>query len=54
MRMNHWLIDPVSGAAVATAENVSVNLDLKLRSAIVLPPDIEASMQTHVIKDLSM
>ena len=54
MRMNHWLLDPVTGAAVATAENVSVNLDLKLRSTIALPPDIEAAMQGHVIGGLSM
>lgn len=54
MRMNHWLIDAVTGQVVATAQNVSVNLDLKLRSAIALPPDIEAAMQAHVIQDLSM
>lgn len=54
MRMNHWLIDAVTGAAVATAENVSVNFDLELRSTIVLPPEIETAMQAHVIRDLSM
>lgn len=54
MRMNHWLIDAVTGGAVATAQNVSVNFDLELRSTIVLPPEIETAMQAHVIRDLSM
>jgi hypothetical protein len=45
MRMNHWLIDSVTGHALASAENVSANLDLKERKSLLLDGDLLTSLQ---------
>jgi acyl-CoA thioester hydrolase len=53
-RMNHWLLDPETGRAWATAENVSVSFDLDARKTITVPDEVVARLQSHVVPDLAL
>lgn len=53
-RMNHWLLDPETGRAWATAENVSVNFDLDARKAIAVPDDVVARLQSSIVPGLAL
>lgn len=48
MRLRHWLFDPLTGAAWAGAENVSVNFDLDTRKSIALTPAALARLQAQL------
>jgi acyl-CoA thioester hydrolase len=54
MLMNHWLIDPISGAAWASAQNISVNLNLDTRKSIVMRNDFHLSVQGLVQHGMAM
>ena len=46
-RMNHWLLDPVSGKAWATSEAVAVNFDLDARKIIPIQPEARAVLANY-------
>jgi acyl-CoA thioester hydrolase len=48
-RIRHWLIDPRSGAAWASAETVSSHFDLDSRKTVVLSAEATARLQGEVI-----
>jgi acyl-CoA thioester hydrolase len=50
----HWLLDPTSGRAWATAEVVSLFLDLKARRALVMPDDAFAAMAVDRVEGLEL
>lgn len=50
----HWLLDPQSGAPWATAEIVSLFLDLQERRALVMPEDVYAAMLAERIEGLGL
>ncbi len=43
-RLNHWLLDPVSGRAWGTSEAVAVNFDLDTRKVIPIRPEAQAAL----------
>lgn len=49
MHMVHWLLDPDSGETLASAENVSVNLDLVERRSIALPMALREKLQSYLL-----
>lgn len=53
-RVVHWLLDPVSGAAWASAEVVAVSFDLDTRKAIEPPEDYRAAMAAKIIPGLAI
>ena len=53
-RMVHWLLDPRSGAAYATAEHIGSNFDLQARRILPLPEDAVARAQSHVTAGLAL
>jgi acyl-CoA thioester hydrolase len=53
-RLVHWILDPVSGKAWATAEAVAVTFDLKTRKTIVAPPAHRARLQAQIIAGLTI
>jgi acyl-CoA thioester hydrolase len=50
----HWLLDPTSGRPWATAEVVSLFLDLKARRSLVMPADVFAAMAVDPIEGLEL
>ena len=44
-RMRHWLVDALTGAPWAAAENLSVHFDLDERRVLTLPPEAVARLQ---------
>jgi acyl-CoA thioester hydrolase len=51
-RLNHWLLDPVSGKAWGTAEAVAVNFDLDSRKVVPIAPAARAAIQPFVVEGL--
>lgn len=51
-RLNHWLLDPVSGRAWGTAEAVAVNFDLDSRKVVPIAPAARAALQPFVVEGL--
>jgi acyl-CoA thioester hydrolase len=47
-RIRHWLLDPVTGAPWAEAENIVVNFDLDSRRAVSLSTEAAAQLQSKV------
>jgi acyl-CoA thioester hydrolase len=47
-RARHWLVDPLSGAAWAAAENLSIHFDLETRKAVALAPETVARLQREL------
>lgn len=54
MRMNHWLIDSQTGDAIASAENISANLDLSLRKSLVMRKELLADLQSYRISGIAL
>jgi len=52
--MVHWLLDPASGRPWATAEVVSLFLDLKERKAMIMPDDVFAAMAVDRVEGLEL
>ena len=50
----HWLLDPASGNPWATAEVVSLFLDLKARRSLVMPEDVFSAMAVDRIEGLEL
>jgi acyl-CoA thioester hydrolase len=53
-RLVHWLIDPVTGAATASAEALAVNLDLDARSVVPIAPEARALLDHLVVPGLAL
>jgi acyl-CoA thioester hydrolase len=53
-RVIHWLLDPTSGRPWATAEMVSLFLDLKARRSLTLSDNALAAMGVEPIPDLKL
>jgi acyl-CoA thioester hydrolase len=47
-RIVHWLMDPVSGRAFATAQAVVANFDLDARKIVSVPADMLAALQDQI------
>jgi len=52
--MVHWLLDPTSGRPWATAEVVSLFLDLKARKALVMPDEVFKVMAADRVEGLEL
>jgi acyl-CoA thioester hydrolase len=50
-RLVHWLVDPRSGGAWASAEAVAITFNLATRKAIVPPPAQRAALAAITVKD---
>jgi acyl-CoA thioester hydrolase len=50
----HWLLDPTSGRPWATAEVVSLFLDLKERKALVMPDEVFKVMAADRVEGLEL
>ena len=53
-RMNHWLLDPVSGQPWGTAEAVAVSFDLDKRKIIPIAPDLREALSAFVTPGMSL
>lgn len=53
-RMNHWMLDPVSGRAWGTSEAVAVNFDLDTRKIIPIAPAAREALAPFVTEGLSV
>ena len=53
-RLVHWILDPESGQAWATAEAVAVALDLELRRIIPISAEDQKILRTRVTPGLSL
>jgi acyl-CoA thioester hydrolase len=53
-RLTHWMLDPATGRPWATAELVSLFLDLKARKALTLSPDTLEAMAVEPIEGLGL
>jgi acyl-CoA thioester hydrolase len=53
-RMVHWLLDPRTGAAYASAEHVGANFDLDARRVLAMPPQALARMRTLATPGLAI
>jgi len=53
-RMNHWLLDPVSGRPWGTAEAVAVNFDLDTRKIVPIAPEARDAMQSFITPGLGL
>lgn len=53
-RLVHWLHDPVTGHAWATAEAVAVTFDLITRKTIPIPPERRALLEAGMIKGMTI
>ncbi len=51
-RIVHWLMDPVSGRAYATAQAVGANFDIDARKIVTVPTDLLAALQDRVTPGL--
>ncbi len=51
-RLNHWLLDPVSGRPWATSEAVAANFDLDARKIIPILSEAQAALAGYAIKGL--
>jgi acyl-CoA thioester hydrolase len=52
--MVHWLLDPTSGRPWATAEVVSLFLDLKARKSLVMPDEVFKAMAVDQVEGLEL
>lgn len=50
MTLNHWLLDPVSGAPWCVAEAVAITFDLNARKAIATPPRARAALEAMLVR----
>lgn len=50
MTLNHWLLDPVSGAPWCMAEAVAITFDLNARKAIATPPKARAALEAMMVR----
>jgi acyl-CoA thioester hydrolase len=50
----HWLLDPASGRPWATAEVVSLFLDLKTRKSMLMPDNVFAAMAVNGVEGLEL
>ena len=50
----HWILDPDSGHAWASAEAIAVGLDLETRRAAPLSEEERAHLQTQIVSGLCM
>ncbi|MBL8558398.1 MAG: thioesterase family protein [Hyphomonadaceae bacterium] len=53
-RLVHWLHDPVTGHAWATAEAVAVTFDLITRKTIPIPPERRALLEAGMVKGMTI
>lgn len=53
-RLVHWLHDPVTGHAWATAEAVAVAFDLITRKTIPIPPERRALLEAGMVKGMTI
>ncbi len=53
IRMCHWMIDMVSGEAVATMEAAAASFDIKERKIIPNDAERRAHMEPHIVKGLT-
>ncbi len=53
-RLVHWLLDPLTGKAWASAEAVAVNLDLDARKIIPIAPEARTLLQRHLVEGLTI
>lgn len=53
-RLNHWLLDPLTGAAWATTEAVAINFDLDARKAVPIAPAAIQALRGHVREGLGL
>jgi len=54
LHLVHWIFDPESGKAVASAEAVSINLDLRTRRSMAHDAEARARLEGHVVAGLSL
>jgi len=54
IRMVHWILDPASGACLATATALGITLDLKARKAVAIPEERRAVLEAKRIEGLSI
>jgi acyl-CoA thioester hydrolase len=52
--MNHWLLDPLTGRAWASAEMVMVMFDLEARKALAVGPEGQEALRALVVPGLTM
>lgn len=50
MTLNHWLLDPVTGAPWCVAEAVAITFDLNARKAIATPPRARAALEAMMVR----
>ncbi len=50
----HWLLDGVTGDALATSEAVALTLDLEARKSMPIDPEARAFMETRIIPGVSV
>lgn len=53
-RFGHWLLDPLSGKALAVAEAVAVNFDLDARKALPISEAVQAAFAPHLRPQLRL
>jgi acyl-CoA thioester hydrolase len=53
-RLVHWLLDPVGGAAYATAEAVALTFDLKTRKAVSPSPAHRELLARQLVADMAV
>lgn len=53
-RVVHWLLDPISGEALATAEAVIAALDLDARRMLTPSPQLRAMQQARLVPGLTL
>ena len=52
--ITHWLLDPASGRPWATAQVISLFLDLKARKSLTLSPEALAAMDVKPMPSLAL
>ena len=53
-RVMHWMVDPVSGRAWASAEAVVISFDLDARKVVDIPPAAQASYRAQLTPGLGL
>jgi acyl-CoA thioester hydrolase len=54
MQIAHWMLDPVSGEAWATAEVIALTFDLTTRKTIAPPPAARAALEASMIPAMTL
>ena len=52
--LRHWFIDPATGRAWGSAENVAVGFDLDARKVVKLSPEAVAALQARTVPDMAL